>query len=341
MKTRRVRAPVPVPVGTGGSCPIGPLVKTGDFYRSGPPRDPEYGESRHRAGPGARRRPDREAPADRLDPLAARRDADAPRRERGSRVRARSPTPSSETYSTISPRSRRTVTSTRVAAAWRAALASSSRASESSSSSRAPAASGRPPRAPRSAWAALLLGDGQQRRLQPAVVQHRRVQGAHHLAQAGEDGGEALLRGGERVLVAAAARQREQLVADGEQLLQRAVVQRLGDLRRARSSASIAWATSRPRAADISAISASASAALDGVGEHVGHRLQERGVLLAEVVRALGHRASTPNGRVVASITTARAAAPASALDRRDLRGLGPASMSPITTGSRVSARGR
>src|SRR5918995_1020707 len=69
--------------------------------------------------------------------------------------------PSSATRRTISSPCRCTPTSTREAAAWRDALASSSRASDSSSSSRAPAAAGH---------AEELVADGQQL-LQRAVVQ--------------------------------------------------------------------------------------------------------------------------------------------------------------------------
>ena len=116
------------------------------------------------------------------------------------------PAPSSETLSSTAPPSARTATSTRVAPAWRAALASSSRASESSSSSRAPAASGVDGHVRLElAAAALLLDDGQQRGLQPAVLEHRRVQGAHDLAQPDDDRGQALLRGLDRGVVAAAA----------------------------------------------------------------------------------------------------------------------------------------
>ncbi len=91
-------------------------------------------------------------------------------------------------------------------------------------------------------------------------------------------------------------------------------------LRRARSSASIACATSRPRAAEISAISASACAALDRVGEHVGDRAQEGGVVLVEVVRPLGHRAEdAERARLAVDHHDRHAAGAALALERGDL----------------------
>src|SRR5215210_7115246 len=76
MYTRRVRAPVPEPLSTGGSCPIGAVVKTVDscLFRVGRQRIAR--NPRRGVGSGARGGVDVEPATDGLDALAAGSDAD-------------------------------------------------------------------------------------------------------------------------------------------------------------------------------------------------------------------------------------------------------------------------
>src|SRR5215218_1982015 len=76
MYTRRVRAPVPEPLSTGGSCPIGAVVKTGDSCLFRPGMQPIARNPRQGVGSGARSGVDVEPAADGLDALAAGSQAD-------------------------------------------------------------------------------------------------------------------------------------------------------------------------------------------------------------------------------------------------------------------------
>ena len=141
------------------------------------------------------------------------------------------PAPSSITSSRTAPSSTPTCTPTTLAPACLATLRSSSRASDSTSSSRGPGRLRRDLHVAGVAGRRGLLGaDRAQRRLQAADLQLHRVQVEHHLADLRDRAREAVADAAEVALVALGGRpQPRDVVPERQQVLQRPVVQRLGD----------------------------------------------------------------------------------------------------------------
>ena len=196
------------------------------------------------------------------------------------------PLPSSATSSRIASAVRRTLTRTREAPACLAALVSSSRASAITRSSRTP--SGRRvdrQLAREGAVAGLLVGDGAERRLQPGHLERDGVQVDHDLAQRPDRAADA---GPRAVEVLAAVRQPQQLLVEREQVLQRAVVQHLGDLA-PRALLGVERLRHEPPArGGLLGDLLLGAQPRDRAVEHVGHRLQEHDVLRPDRARMDG-----------------------------------------------------
>ena len=141
-----------------------------------------------------------------------------------------------------------------------AALRSSSRASDITSSSRRPAAAGSISTSHAIARGRRLLGaDRPQRGLQAADLQLHRVQVEHHLADLPDRAAEPVAHARQVRVVALAGRaQARDVVPEREQVLQRAVVQRLGDAA-ARAVLGVERQRDEPRRAPPSSAATSAS----------------------------------------------------------------------------------
>ena len=129
----------------------------------------------------------------------------------------------------------------------------------------------------------LLVADRAQRRLEAADLQLHRVQVEHHLADLGDGVREPVADAPEVLLVAGGRRaQPGDVVAEREQVLQRAVVQGLGD-RAARAVLGVERERHQP-AARLGLRGDLRLGLQAGLGgrEHVGDRLHERGVLRAD-----------------------------------------------------------